>query len=106
MQTIPFTSHRDVFERLAKVSSVAALSAEERLQYDYDIKKARDYKEEMRAARDEGMQKGIAEGMQKGIAEGRAEERLSIARSMKEKGLDTATILSITGISEAELATL
>ena len=59
-----------------------------------------------RAARDEGMQKGIAEGMQKGIAEGRAEERLSIARSMKEKGLDTATILSITGISEAELATL
>ena len=98
MQTIPFTSHRDVFERLAKVSSVAALSAEERLQYDYDIKKARDYKEEMRAARDEGLQKGIAEG--------RAEERLSIARSMKEKGLDTATILSITGISEAELATL
>ncbi len=102
MQTILFTSHRDVFERLAKVSSVAALSAEEMLQYDYDIKKARDYKEEMRAARDEGMQKGIAEGR----AEGRAEERLSIARSMKEKGLDTATILSITGISEAELATL
>lgn len=106
MQTIPFTSHRDVFDRLARISSVAALTPEERLQYDYDIKKARDYKEEMRQAREEGLQKGIAEGIQKGIAEGRVEERLAIAAAMKEKGIDMAVIMSVTGLAEAEISKL
>lgn len=59
MQTMPFTSHRDIFERLASVSSVAALSSEERMQYDYDLKKARDYKAEMSFARKQGLEAGF-----------------------------------------------
>lgn len=110
MQTMPFTSHRDIFERLASVSNVATLSPDERQQYDYDIKKSRDYYAEMGYARDtarqEGLAEGRAEGLVKGRAEGRAEEMRRIARNMKQMGIDSKTITSATGLSESELESI
>lgn len=106
MQTMPFTSHREIFERLAKVSSVAGLSPEERRQYDYDVKKARDYKEEMAQAKIDGRAEGRAEGLAEGRVEGRAEEKRDIASAMKKMGLDLLTIEQVTGLSRAEIADL
>ena len=101
MKAIPFT-HRDVFERLAKISSVAGLSEDERRLYDYDVKKARDYKAEMTEARSEGHAIGFNEGR----AEGRAAAVLEMARKMKRQGLLTSIITSVTGLSPEEISGL
>lgn len=49
--------------------------------------------------REEGRMMGLEEGRMEGIEEGRMEERLSTARKMKAKGLDSATISDVTGLS-------
>lgn len=48
---------------------------------------------------EEGRMVGLEEGRMEGIEEGRMEERLSTARKMKAKGLDSATISDVTGLS-------
>ena len=58
----------------------------------------------------EGMEKGIAEGMEKGLAEGmekgRAEERLQIARNMKQLGMFVEAIAGATGLTAEEINAL
>ena len=62
----------------------------------------------------EGMEKGLAVGMEKGLAEGLAEglekgmnkRSLEIARKMLAKGMDAATVMEITGLSESQLQQL
>ena len=55
----------------------------------------------------EGMEKGLAEGMEKGLAEGMekgmSQRSLEIARMMLAKGMDAATVMEITGLSERQL---
>ena len=55
----------------------------------------------------EGMKKGLAEGVEKGLAEGMEkgmEKRsLEIARKMLANGMDAATVMEITGLSESQL---
>ncbi|WP_437615633.1 Rpn family recombination-promoting nuclease/putative transposase [Erwinia sp. V71] len=53
--------------------------------------------------RDEGFKEGIQEGMQEGIQEGRLKEALKIALNMLQYGLDTTTVMKITGLSEEQL---
>lgn len=50
METMAFTSHQDVFNRLAKMANLATLSPAAREQYEYDLKKARDYRAELKYA--------------------------------------------------------
>ena len=47
-----------------------------------------------------------AEGIEQGIEQGRAEERLETARKMKAMGLDTATIMQVTGLAADDLSGL
>lgn len=58
----------------------------------------------------EGMEKGLAEGMEKGLAEGMekgmSQRSLEIARTMLEKGMDSAMVMEITGLSERQLKQL
>ena len=58
----------------------------------------------------EGMEKGLAEGIEKGLAEGMKkgmEKRsLEIARKMLANGMDAATVMEITGLSESQLQQL
>ena len=58
----------------------------------------------------EGMKKGLAEGVEKGLAEGMEkgmEKRsLEIARKMLANGMDAATVMEITGLSESQLQQL
>lgn len=50
-----------------------------------------------------GLQKGRMEGMQLGEAKGRQEAVLEMARNMLAKGIDADTILSVTGLTAADL---
>ena len=62
----------------------------------------------------EGVEKGLAEGMEKGLVKGLAEgmekgmnkRSLEIARKMLTNGMDAATVMEITGLSESQLLQL
>ena len=58
----------------------------------------------------EGMKKGLAEGVEKGLAEGMEkgmnQRSLEIARKMLANGMDAATVMEITGLSESQLQQL
>ena len=58
----------------------------------------------------EGMKKGLAEGVEKGLAEGMEKgmnkRSLEIARKMLANGMDAATVMEITGLSESLLQQL
>ena len=58
----------------------------------------------------EGMEKGLAEGMEKGLAEGMergmTQRSLEIARKMLANGMDTATVMKITGLSAEKILLL
>lgn len=54
----------------------------------------------------EGMEKGLAEGMKKGMEKGMNKRSLEIARKMLANGMDAATVMEITGLSESLLQQL
>ena len=70
----------------------------------------RDIKNSIDTAKREGKEEGLAEGMEKGLAEGMEkgmEKRsLEIARKMLANGMDAATVMEITGLSESQLQQL
>ena len=118
MESMAFTSHQDIFNRLAKVANLATLSPAERMQYDYDLKKARDYHAEMKFARnkaykegrEEGLEKGreegIKQGMQQGMQEGKREAILEMARNLKALGASNYMISNATGLSIDQINSL
>ena len=56
---------------------------------------------------EKGIEKGLAEGMEKGLAEGMEkgmnQRSQEIARKMLANGMDAATVMEITGLSEEEM---
>jgi len=70
----------------------------------------RDIKNSIDTAKREGKEKGLAEGMEKGLAEGLEKgmnkRSLEIARKMLANGMDAATVMEITGLSESQLQQL
>lgn len=67
-------------------------------------------KEGLQQGMQQGLQKGMEEGLQKGMEEGiqkgEHQKQMEIARKMKEKGIDPATIHEITGLSVEEISGL
>ena len=51
-----------------------------------------------------GLEKGRLEGRQEGRSEGERNAALKIARTMLQNGMDRATVVSMTGLSEEQLA--
>ena len=70
----------------------------------------RDIKNSIATAKREGKEEGLAEGMEKGLAEGMEKgmnkRSLEIARKMLANGMDAATVMEITGLSESQLQQL
>ena len=123
-----------VFDRLFEEAEIAKFTPQEQREYEAskmayrDIKKSidtakREGKEEglaegMEKGLAEGMEKGLAEGMEKGLAEGMEkgmaegmekgmnQRSQEIARKMLANGMDAATGMEITGLSEIQLQQL
>ena len=74
----------------------------------------RDIKNSIDTAKREGKEEGLAEGMEKGLVKGLAEgmekgmnkRSLEIARKMLANGMDAATVMEITGLSESQVQQL
>ena len=99
----PFKEEQETFLRLLDVANVNSLSEKERAIYEENLKNYRDWYATIDYAQTEGIEKGMQEGMQKGmqkgIEKGRQEEKLQIARKMKEQGLDSELIAQCSGLS-------
>jgi predicted transposase/invertase (TIGR01784 family) len=94
LDRMPWEARIAVFKKLANVASTAALTPEERDKYDYSLKKIRDELSIMSYERKQG------------LAEGRAEEKLSIAKSLKAAGVPIEVITESTGLSAEEVMAL
>jgi len=98
LERMPWAAQDSVFQKLASIAEVASLNQEERRQYDENIRAYRDTNIVM-----EGQ---YLEGKKKGRAEGRAEEKTSIAKSLKSMGLSIDDIVKATGLSKEEIEKL
>ena len=104
LQRMPFLAQDAVFKRLSEIAEVAALSKEERRQYDESLRHYRDTIAVMHGQYLEGESKGLAkgraegraEGRVEGRAEGRAEEALNIARNLKRMNFSAEDIIKAT----------
>ena len=110
LERMPWLAQDAVFQKLASIAEVAALSKEDREKYDESLRKYRDtisvmegqYLEGKEAGLAEGLEKGMEKGMEKGLAEGKFE----IAKSMKADKLPIETIIKYTGLSAEEIEAL
>ncbi len=81
-------------QRLFAAAEISEFNKQERMEYEDTLKAYRDWFSVMKTAEI------------KGEAKGRAEEKYEIARNLKNCGVDTATIISATGLSAEEIAGL
>jgi predicted transposase/invertase (TIGR01784 family) len=89
---------REVFLGVLEDADVMSLTPKEREIYDARLKRYRDN----RACLDYAIEKGVREGLEKG----QQEEKLRIAKSMKEKHLDSATIAQCTNLTIEQVEAL
>lgn len=96
--------------RLLEKAKVAALSDEEYLRYEASMKYLEDeidmeshgFELGMEKGREEGREEGMAEGVEKG----EHNKSIQIAKNMKDKGFDIATISELTKLSFEEIEKL
>ena len=77
-----------------------------KLKYEKEMITERDYYNMLNTAKADGRADGLAEGETKGREEGRNEEKIRIAKALKENGVADNIIAATTGIPEWQIATL
>jgi len=98
LQSRPVQLQEKIFERFFKQAEIAQLTPAEMKSYEESLKVYRDRYSVLQTARQEGRQAGWNEGRQ--------EERITIARQMKQEGDPIDKIARITGLSKEELEKL
>lgn len=92
METMPFTVQKKLFNRLSEVASYVSLSPKEKRRYNADLKAYRDLTNQMEYAKSEALAKGEAKG--------KSEEKIRLAKLMRERGYDVSTIASLVEMPE------
>ena len=107
-----------VFDRLFEEAEIAKFTPQEQREYEASKMAYRDIKNSIDTAKREGKEEGLAEGIKKGLAEvmekglaegmkkGMEKRSLEIARKMLANGMDAATVMEITELSESQLQQL
>lgn len=103
---LPWAAKSAVFQRLAEIADVGALTRSERLKYDEGLKKFRDTISVLEGAKIEGIEQGRQQGIEQGIEQGRAEEKIENARKMRSLGITDDIILQVTGLSANDIQNL
>ena len=88
-----------------------SVSVENTLQYDsYQQGMEKGIKQGMEKGIKQGMEEGMAKGMEKGMAKGeevgKSQRSIEIAKNMLSKGMDAATVMEITGLTESQMQQL
>ncbi|MBQ9242324.1 MAG: Rpn family recombination-promoting nuclease/putative transposase [Proteobacteria bacterium] len=118
LSTIPWAAQEELYEELSKVSSVAALSQNERAVYEENLRQYRDNLATLEASyldgkndgleegRKEGRMEGRKEGRMEGRKEGRMEGRKEIVRNLMALNVSDEIIMRSTGMSLDEVQKL
>ena len=94
LNRLPWEAQNSVFERLAKIADISAMSKADRDKYDESIKKYRDTINVMEGA------------IEKGYKKGRNEMAQNIAGQLKAMGMSFADIQKATGLPAEEIEKL
>jgi predicted transposase/invertase (TIGR01784 family) len=105
-QRMPSIFKDKVFKKAFEKAAFAKLGAAELNAYEMNLKTYRDYKNTVDTAYDEGKMEGLLEGKKEGILEGKMERAIEIAKQAKSMGLSMKDIVTLTGLSEAEIGNL
>ena len=101
---------KEVFYRVLDTADIGSLSEKDQMRYESALKNYLDTMSCIEYAtvkvREEGKAEGKAEGLAEGKAEGESMAKASIAKSMKEKGLDNKIIAECTGLSVEQIKVL
>ena len=98
-------SNPDISEAMAQMQE-SAFNVAEKESYDQYTDKWRTHHTMLNDAEEKGKAEGEIIGLERGKAEGEIllqKSKLEIAKAIKEKGLDDATIIELTGLSAADL---
>ena len=118
LSAIPWAAQDELYEELSKVSSVAALSQNERAVYEENLRQYRDNLATLEASyldgkndgleegRKEGRMEGRKEGRMEGRKEGRMEGRKEIVRNLMALNVSDEIIMRSTGMSLDEVQKL
>ncbi len=99
---MPWAAQNAVFQRLAEVAEVSKLSKEERIKYDYALKRYRDTLNAMTGAEMKGREEGRAERRAEGVEATKRDN----ARRMKADNMPTELIAKYTGLTVEEVNSL
>ena len=123
LDRLPEELRTEAFERLFQACEISRFEIsrfepEVKLKYEKEMITERDYYNMLNTAKADGRADGLAEGEAKGEAkgreegrvegraEGRNEEKIRIAKVLKEKGVEYLMIANVTGLQENEIAML
>ena len=95
LDKIPWVAQDELFEELAKVSNVAALTPEERLAYDEYLRQYRDNLATQQAS--------VQTGERRGERRGKKREKRNIAMNMLADGCSHEIVSKYTGLTLAEI---
>ena len=95
LDKIPWVAQDELFEELAKVSNVAALTPEERLAYDEYLRQYRDNLATQQAS--------VQTGERRGERRGKKREKRNIAKNMLADGCSHEIVSKYTGLTLAEI---
>ena len=98
LQRMPWMAQNAVFKYLSEIADVASLDKEERVKYDANLKAYRDTIAVM-----DGQ---FELGERKGLEQGRAEERISIAKQLKQMGMSVDSIAQATSLTPEQISSL
>ena len=109
-EDIPAILQEPVFEKAFQTAAEVNLTGRERDAYERDLRVLWDNYAVLKTATDNGLARGEAMGFARGHAAGhaagRSEERIEIARSMKQEGLATPLIAKMTSLPMEEIERL
>ena len=91
LERMPFQAQNALFEKLASITDVSALSEKDQERYEESLRIYRD-----NYAADEY-------SFNRGLTKGRLEERSTIARNLKENGVDIQVIIHCTGLTKEQI---
>lgn len=95
LENIPWKAQNELFQKLEELSKVAAMTPEQRAEYDETLRQYRDNLAVRSAA--------IKEGERRGKKKGKSQALKSIAMKMIDKGMEDSSIVELTGLSLDEV---
>ena len=106
LNRLPWTAKDPIFERLAQISEISALTRDERIKYDAAIRYYRDNAHALEDAEAVGERKGWKRGHAAGVQQGMQQSFIETAKKLKAMGMSTSDIHIATGLSPEDIEKL